>query len=414
MRTWSPTLEGFRAVFRTPAVPAAEIAWRWSFGTATMVLCIVAMVEYLDSLPVSGRNLLLLRSAHPVLVSHALAQIMRGSGLRFVLAAALLFVSLTFLWIVLAAFGRAATLDSLISSIRDRARLVAGPSLATSAVGALEGPYPGTVRTMAGLSFLRAGVAVAMAASLVGIVVVSGLVSSDKHPRPGLAFLVFASLTVAAASAWMILNWFLSLASIFAERDGLDTFGALAAAERFVRERFAALFAVGTWFGIAHLTLFALATSAVGFPLSLAAIVPPGFIVLAIGLITLAYFALVDGLYIGRLAGYVAILEAPPLPPLAAPADLPGASSPSLFSHPFAATRVDQEELILSDTTEQRVSPEPRLADIEIVAPIIAGAERATVDKDETILSDQPTVETGLAPSETQQAVPRPPFTNER
>jgi hypothetical protein len=48
-----------------------------------------------------------------------------------------------------------------------------------------------------------------------------------------------------------------------------------------------------------------------------------------------------------------------------------------------------------------------------MIAPIIAGVERAMVDQNETILSDKPTVETGLAQSETQQAAPQPPFADD-
>jgi hypothetical protein len=141
---------------------------------------------------------------------------------------------------------------------------------------------------------------------------------------------------------------------------------------------------------LAHLTLFILATSAVGFPLSFAAIVPPGFIFLAIGFVTLAYFALVDGLYIGRLAGYVAILEAPSLPALAVPANSPGAPPAALFSDPFAAGMVDQEELILSDTTSRSTSPEQSSMSLEDeLAPIETHAERAAVDRNEPILRDE-------------------------
>jgi hypothetical protein len=70
----------------------------------------------------------------------------------------------------------------------------------------------------------------------------------------------------------------------------------------------------------------------------------------AVFLLTLVYFAFVDTLYIGRLAGYVAILEAPPSP-------LPAPSLPSEPSTQHSAVRippetamVDQDEVILSDT----------------------------------------------------------------
>jgi len=60
MAAWSPTREGFRAIWRQPALSLAEVAWRWSFGAAAGVLLSVGLLEYLDSLPVAGADALLL------------------------------------------------------------------------------------------------------------------------------------------------------------------------------------------------------------------------------------------------------------------------------------------------------------------------------------------------------------------
>ena len=58
MAAWSPTLEGFRTVFRRPSLPLAEVMWRWSFGAAACVLLGFGFLEYLDTLPVSNIDLL--------------------------------------------------------------------------------------------------------------------------------------------------------------------------------------------------------------------------------------------------------------------------------------------------------------------------------------------------------------------
>jgi hypothetical protein len=111
--------------------------------------------------------------------------------------------------------------------------------------------------------------------------------------------------------------------------------------------------AVGTWFGLMHLVLFFVASSVVSFPMGLAPVLPPGLMLTAVLLLTLGYFALTDALHIGRLAAYVAILEAPPreLPmPLQPP--LSGAGSSAADIQP-ASARVDPDELILSDIAEK-------------------------------------------------------------
>jgi len=402
MHSWSPTVEGFRTLFRKPALPLAEIAWRWSFGAAAFVLCICAMAEYLDSLPVSGRNLLLLRSAHPALVSHALSQIVRGSGVRVVLAASFLLAGLTLLWILLASIGRAATMKPMLESIRDRVRHLATLSQDVSPQAQGDSMQYGTVRSMAGLSFLRAALGLATILSGVGAVVVGSLLSTAKHPHPALAFFVFASFAFATAFSWIVLNWFLSIASMFVGRDGQDTFGALTSAERLVRERFGAVFAVSSWFGLAHLTLFVLATSAVGLPLSLAPIVPPGFILAAMLLITLIYFAIVDSLYVGRLAGYAAILEAPVLQLRSALPQGLGHRMPDIQA---ASAMVEQDDLILSDQPQ----PAASLMGTEHPQPLSAlQPERAMVDQNELILGDERSSELP-APSVPRQDASLPP-----
>jgi len=363
------------------------------------------MIEYLDSLPVSGRNLLLLRSAHPALVSHALSQILRGSGPRLVLAASLLLIALTLLWIFAASIGRVATLKALVESIRKRARDLELPAVEPSVIGEQLPVRKSAVRSIAVLSFLRAALALAGVVSVFGAGLLSRLLSSDKHPHPALAFFVFASAMVGIAFAWLILNWFLSLAAVFVERDRKSAFEALSDAERLVRERFGAVFAVGAWFGLAHLTLFLLATSAIGFPLSFAAIVPPGLTLLTMLLITLAYFAMVDGLYIGRLAGYIAIREAPPLAQFAV--------ASSVGIPPYLSTEgsdldamVDQQELILSDKglRESRESSSPSQCD---VGPTHSASQM--VDQNETILSDDAAPEPRLDLPETPDGASRLP-----
>ena len=161
---------------------------------------------------------------------------------------------------------------------------------------------------------------------------------------------------------------------MFVVSTGADTFGALSLALDFCRDRIGPVLAVGVWFGLSHLVLFVVATSVVAFPLSLVSVVPLSFVLAVVVLFTLLYFALVDTLYVARLAGYVAILEAPPAPPMLAPKVMPDIYStdvypvapagavvlnePSTSSPATQDARVDQDELILGDPgdTQQRHS----------------------------------------------------------
>src|SRR5258708_36566140 len=105
----SPTVEGFRAAFRRPALTLAEIPWRWATGATAATLLIFGLFQYLDTLPVTNGELLFLRTRHPYLVGEAIAHILRGSLNRVVMAGLLGVLMLTGLWILAASVGRIAT-----------------------------------------------------------------------------------------------------------------------------------------------------------------------------------------------------------------------------------------------------------------------------------------------------------------
>jgi len=331
MSRLSPTLEGFRAAFRQPVITLAEIAWRWTVGAVAWALFFFSFIEYLDTLPVSRGDATLLRTRHPVLVGRAIAHILRGSLNRVVLAALLAALALSILWIIAASTGRVATVRSLLDYFR---RDTAGNA-------AFELPRRSSsfsFRSLIRLNFLRVVVALAAMLAFVGAAILVSFVSSDVHPRPGLAFILFLPLAAVIDVLWSALNWVLSLACIFSVRDGADALGALSAAVSFFRERMGPVFAVSIWIGLAHLTAFSIAGTAVSLPLAFIHLAPTRLVTAAMILVTLVYFGVADWLYIVRLAGYVCIAEMPEA--LANSAPLP--TSPP-------QTSIDRDEPILSD-----------------------------------------------------------------
>jgi hypothetical protein len=327
----SPTLEGFRAAFRRPSLTFAEIAWRWTVGAVAWELFLFSLIEYLDTLPVTNGDVILLRTRQPLLVGRAIAHIFHGSLNRAVLAGVLAALALASLWIVAASIGRAATVRSLLAYFhRDGARNV---SAETSA--AIK-PHP--LRSLIWLNFLRVALTLAALLAFIGAAILVSFASSDAHPRPGLVFTLFLPLAGLICIVWPMLNWLLSLASIFAVRDGDDAVSALSAAVAFSRERSGPVFAVSAWTGLAHLTVFSIATTAASFPLAFVQVAPGRLVIAAVILVTLAYFAVVDWLYMARLAGYVCITEMPDA--LAESAPLPA---------PPPQTSIDRDEPILSD-----------------------------------------------------------------
>ena len=327
MNRSSPTLEGFRAILRRPSFGFAEIAWRWGFGAAATALLGFTFLEYLDTLPVTSADLFLLRTRHPVLVSQAIAHILRGSAARAVNATILLTVFLSLAWIVLAMLGRAVTTRAVVNYFSHEV-----PS-----------PVCFPMNSLAGLNFLRVGSALAGVIGCLGAMVLGGMISPDRDPSPGAALIFLFGCLTLVGLAWGLTNWFLSLASVLVVTEGLDTFGAIAAAVGLCRDRLGPVLAASSWFGLAHGAVYVVASVAAAFPLAFAGILPARVVIGAVLLVSLGYFFVVDFLYMGRLAAYVYIIRSPeaeeivPVVPPTPPAlDLQSAS-------------VDRDEVILSD-----------------------------------------------------------------
>jgi len=327
----SPTLEGFRAMFRRPAFGLAEVSWRWAFGGAATILLLFAFFEYLDTLPVTPSDLFLLRTRQPSLISQALAHIFRGSAWRFVHAAILLALLLSLGWIVLATLGRSVTTRGLVGYLCGEETAAAGFRM----------------KSMAGLNFLRAAAALAAAVGILGAMLLGALASPDKDPAPGSAMLVFLMVLMFVGLAWALTNWFLSLASVFVVTGGHDTFGAIGAAVGLCRERLGPVVAASSWFGLAHGVAYFVFSSVVAFPLIFAGVLPAGVVIGGVLMVSLVYFFVVDFLYIGRLAAYVYIIKGPEPEEIQIVPLLPPVSEPPAPIDEAAS--VDREELILSD-----------------------------------------------------------------
>jgi len=311
---------------RRPSIGLAEITWRWCFGCALLFLVAVSVLEYLDTLPVTATDLFLLKTRQPFLISQAISHILRGSAPRVILTLFAISIAMAFAWIVVSSLGRAATLNAVISRVR--ASFSQGDEFKVPRA---------RFQTLLGLNFFRIATMFAASVGSLGALLIAGAASPHRDPSPGSAFAILMMMLLLIASASIMLNWFLSLASVFACTAQSNTFSALAHAVTLCRERFGPVLAASSWFGLAHLVVFFVATSAVGIPLAFAGLLPAAVVVGGVLLVTLVYLAIVDFLYVGRLAAYVAIIEMSEIP------------EPALIPPPSPSPRVDQDELILSD-----------------------------------------------------------------
>jgi hypothetical protein len=337
----SPTVEGFRAAFRRPSLTLAEIAWRWVVGATALTLFFFGLFEYLDTLPVTDGELLLLRTRQPYLVWQAIAHMLRGSLNRVVLSWILAGLMLSLLWIIAASVGRIATVRAMLEYFR---RDVFGNVSAEGAPDTAQNNAGNTTSTnpivLFRINFLRVALIMAALVGFVGAAILASFVSPDSDPQPGLVFLVFLPFAALICFITWTLNWLLSLAGVFAVRDGEDAVGSISAAVALCRERMGAVFAVSTWTGMAHIIAFVVASTVASTLVGLASLLPWRLVVLGVAFVTLVYFALADWLYTARLAGYVCIIETPDVVPVP---QLPTPTAPPV------QTAIDRNETILSD-----------------------------------------------------------------
>ena len=323
-------------MFCRPAFGLAEITWRWSFGLAAWLLLAVSLAEYLNTLAVSRVDLFFLKTRQPALILRAVAHIFRGSGARLVECLVVLAVSVAVFWIVTAALGRAATVKALVEHFR---------SIGASKPAAKASPR-WSMRALFGLNFFRA--AAFLAAIVACLAPIIALRALREDVSRGSSVVVITLVVALVGWAWCAVNWFLSLAALLVVSRGEDTFGAMAAAIDLCRDRPGPVFAVGTWFGLAHLGAFTIATFLALFAVGLLGALPATVTLVGVLLVTLLYFGVADFLYIGRLAAYVAILELPTLPVVVLVRPVaPGGSQHTAIVQPSAA--IDRDELILSD-----------------------------------------------------------------
>ena len=315
----SPLTTGFGLIFRRPSLPLAEIAWRWSFAAAAWFLVSIFFVAYLGSLPVNALNRALLRSGQPALIAQALHRIFAGSGFRFTSTGILIALGLIIGWILLASLSRLAIVK-----------------VAAAELGVDAGPGHRAAGKLLFLNLLRVVAGLAAIAAVAGsIVLPSSLSASTRMPSLVAGLLVCVCWFLTWIS-WAFLNWLLSFAAIFAPLEHTTFSSALDLLSR----KKGAISLIGIVFGCCHLAAFAGAWIATSTVLGLAGALPPRAIALLLAIIAMAYCALADFFYTGRLAAYVSLLR----PEEAVAQNM--ATAPPVWP---SGVSIDKNELILSD-----------------------------------------------------------------
>jgi hypothetical protein len=327
MNSFSPAANGLRVAFRRPAITLAEIAWRWSFVAAAWILGLLLLFEYMDSLPVHRVDRLLLRTNQPVLIARAIRRIFQGSAFRFTEAGALLAIGLAIGWIVLASLGRVATVEAVLEEFG-----LSQPS-----------GNRRVLRALMRLNVLRVSVTSCAVVAAIGAMLISNSLWASTHISAGDASILFFFMLLLIWTAWVLLNWFFSLATISAVAEGKPSLAASGAALHLCERKPGAILITSFVFGLAHIAAF-VSASVVGFMLLAPMGSVPQLVLLAQALLIAAYCAFANWLYTARMAAYVSIIRAEDIPSFAT-------RNPASPVTPSASewSSIDRDELILSD-----------------------------------------------------------------
>lgn len=292
----SPFARGFRAVRREPSVLLAEIGWRWVFGGIATALLAWATILFLRSVTVSKSNELLLRSLNPELMSYALRELFQGKGWTFARLAAIVSLCLSVQWVITATIARTATTRVLLDDSAEN-------------YGAERETRP-QIRTVAAIQLVRVALLwVGLAAYFLSAFVSARLTTTGDKTDTGSFLLIFSAMFLVAAVVLSFFNWLLLLAPIFALRDQLSFADSTISAWRITRDRAGSFVGLNLGHMALRIAWFVFISGLAFVPLGFARIFPKWLIFAAVVLITMAYSAGADILFVARYAGYIEIAE---------------------------------------------------------------------------------------------------------
>jgi len=133
---------------------------------------------------------------------------------------------------------------------------------------------------------------------------------ATRGPQPDLLlyYLMVLPSVVVISSFWLTVNWYFSLAAIFG-REGQSFRGALRQARQTVRQQRSDFAGTGFVFLLFRVVVLLIATAICGLTSGMVGSSPQSYFTLLI-IVSLAYFAIADFLYMARMAAYLALAAA--------------------------------------------------------------------------------------------------------
>lgn len=283
----NPITQGLRAVTRDPAIFLVEILWRWSFAILACLLVAGVGVMLLGPLHVGHAWDTAWRSRDPQRMGQLVLAVLLLLGMKAIVIAAIAVpISIALLWGIFSALGRFVTVKRLrtgLTSLR--------------------------FRSIFALQLLRAFIGWLCLVLLFAAMFGEALIAT-RGPQPDLLlyYLMVLPSVVVISSFWLTVNWYFSLAAIFG-REGQSFRGALRQARQTVRQQRSDFAGTGFVFLLFRVVVLLIATAICGLTSGMVGSSPQSYFTLLI-IVSLAYFAIADFLYMARMAAYLALAAA--------------------------------------------------------------------------------------------------------
>ena len=283
----NPITQGLRAVTRDPAIFLVEILWRWSFAILACLLVAGVGAMLLGPLHVGHAWDTAWRSRDPQRMGQLVLAVLLLLGMKAIVIAAIAVpLSIALLWGIFSALGRFVTVKRLrtgLTSLR--------------------------FRSIFALQLLRAFIGWLCLVLLFAAMFGEALIAT-RGPQPDLLlyYLMVLPSVVVISSFWLTVNWYLSLAAIFG-REGQSFRGALRQARHTVRQQRSYFAGTGFVFLLFRVVVLLIATAICGLTSGMVGSSPQSYFTLLI-IVSLAYFAIADFLYMARMAAYLALAAA--------------------------------------------------------------------------------------------------------
>jgi hypothetical protein len=283
----NPITQGLRAVMRDPAIFLVEILWRWSFAILACLLVAGVGAMLLGPLHVGHAWDTAWRSRDPQRMGQVVVAVVLLLGVKVILFAAIgVPLAIALIWGILSALGRFVTVKRLragLTSLR--------------------------FRTILALQLLRASIGWFCLVLLFAAMFGEALIAT-RGPQPDLLlyYLMVLPSVILISAFWLTVNWYLSLAAIFG-REGQSFRGALRQARQTVRQQRSDFAGTGFVFLLFRVVVLLIATAVCGLTSGMVGSSPQGYFTLLI-IVSVAYFAIADFLYMARMAAYLALAAA--------------------------------------------------------------------------------------------------------